>query len=214
MAAEPDPVAAFDLLLRWQVPGLFVAGYRRVPGARGFFRAAVRFSEVAARAGLDVDRGDVAAVALLAGQPAPVVSRALDRLAFRGEPRRMLAEAVTGDAPARLAGARTASAAADVLRPLSAPELAGAFVRGGARERRRIEWFLDEGRRLRPRLSGADLLAAGVPAGPAVGASLAELRRLRLDGRVKTVDGEWRRVKQWLRTSDPGGRPGAKGGLR
>jgi tRNA nucleotidyltransferase (CCA-adding enzyme) len=50
--------------------------------------------------------------------------------------------------------------------------------------------YLEQWRRVRPRLDGDDLLALGVPAGPAVGAALRALRRARLDGLVTDQDEE------------------------
>jgi tRNA nucleotidyltransferase/poly(A) polymerase len=47
-----------------------------------------------------------------------------------------------------------------------------------------------------PLLTGTDLLAAGVPAGRAVGEALAQLRALQLDGRIATRQA----AEEWLRT--------------
>jgi hypothetical protein len=47
-----------------------------------------------------------------------------------------------------------------------------------------------------PLLTGNDLLAAGVPAGRAVGLSLASLRALQLDGRITTRDA----AIEWVKT--------------
>jgi len=76
--------------------------------------------------------------------------------------------------------------------------LAGAWLGGGGRARRRIEWFLSQGRAVRPLLSGEDIVALGVPRGPQIGACLAALRRARLDGALATVAQERNFVKEWL----------------
>jgi tRNA nucleotidyltransferase (CCA-adding enzyme) len=74
----------------------------------------------------------------------------------------------------------------------------GAWLRAGARARRRIQWFLARGRAVRPALSGGELLALGVPRGPCVGATLERLRRLRLDGGLASLAEERELVKEWL----------------
>ncbi|HJR05388.1 MAG TPA: hypothetical protein VKA83_27335, partial [Methylomirabilota bacterium] len=57
---------------------------------------------------------------------------------------------------------------------------------------------LAHGRAMRPRLTGRDLLALGVPGGPRVGAALGMLRRHRLDGGAGSVAEERELVKEWL----------------
>jgi tRNA nucleotidyltransferase (CCA-adding enzyme) len=81
-----------------------------------------------------------------------------------------------------------------------APEAAAlaAWLRDGARARRRIQWYLAHGRAVRPRLTGRDLLALGVPHGPGVGRALALLRRRRLDGGAGSLAEERELVKEWL----------------
>ncbi|HKW91188.1 MAG TPA: hypothetical protein VJX92_04760, partial [Methylomirabilota bacterium] len=68
----------------------------------------------------------------------------------------------------------------------------------GARGRRRVQWYLARGRAVRPRLSGGDLLALGVPRGPRIGETLGRLRRLRLDGGTGSLAEERAVVKEWL----------------
>ncbi len=58
--------------------------------------------------------------------------------------------------------------------------------------------YLVELRHLKPELRGDDLLAIGVPPGPAVGAALAQLRAARQDGRARDTAGERRWVAEWL----------------
>jgi poly(A) polymerase len=72
---------------------------------------------------------------------------------------------------------------ADLLRARAAHGLGGAPA---------AAWFTAQVERPRheidppPLLTGTDLLAAGVPAGPAVGEALARVRRLQLDGEITT----------------------------
>lgn len=59
-----------------------------------------------------------------------------------------------------------------------------------------IRQYLAEWRTIAPRLRGSDLLALGVPAGPAVGATLRALRQARLDGGAPTRQDEERLARQ------------------
>jgi tRNA nucleotidyltransferase (CCA-adding enzyme) len=85
-----------------------------------------------------------------------------------------------------------------VFRAVPPAAALSAWLRGSAPARRRIEWYLATGRAVQPRLSGADLLALGMPRGPQVGRALARLRRCRLDGAVGSVAEERELVKEWL----------------
>ena len=60
---------------------------------------------------------------------------------------------------------------------------------------RNLERFLEEYGTFRPVLKGNDLLAMGVPPGPAVGRALASLRDLRIDRKISTEDEE----REWVR---------------
>ena len=79
---------------------------------------------------------------------------------------------------------------------------AGAFLApptAAARIRRyRAEWWT-----VAPRLRGSDLLALGVPAGPAVGATLRALRQARLDGGAPTRQDEERLALQSISSLTP-----------
>ena len=58
--------------------------------------------------------------------------------------------------------------------------------------------YIEELRFVRPRLSGNDLLAMGVPQGPEVGEILAKLRDARLDGLTDGRKSEKALVREWL----------------
>ena len=62
-----------------------------------------------------------------------------------------------------------------------------------------LRLYLDELRNVRPLLDGDDLMALGVPEGPAVGQLLTELLDARLDGIVKSVEDEEERARRALR---------------
>jgi tRNA nucleotidyltransferase (CCA-adding enzyme) len=74
----------------------------------------------------------------------------------------------------------------DLLRgvPVEAIALAGALA-GAGPGRAAAERWLAELRHIRLQISGDDLLAAGVQAGPEVGARLANALRRRLDGTIE-----------------------------
>jgi tRNA nucleotidyltransferase (CCA-adding enzyme) len=82
-------------------------------------------------------------------------------------------------------------------RPVAAIE-AFALLREGSPAGERARRYLDEWRRVRPRLDGHDLAALGVEPGPPVGALLRLLRDARLDGRARDRDDEERLVRQTL----------------
>jgi len=73
--------------------------------------------------------------------------------------------------------------------------------------RRAISRHLVLGRHVRPALTGADVIALGVPEGPAVGEALCDLRDARLDGLVSTREEETARVKARARCVDMAGNP-------
>ena len=195
-AAEPEARRAFELLVRWGVPSLWNSG-RTSPS---LLAEAERLGGWARAAGVAVDPGELILLALLIGQPAPSIRRALDRLALTGEPRAQLEAAATASPLAeRLDAARVRPSEVDeCLASATEPTLLGAWLRGGRRARRRIEWYLARGRAERARLTGQDLLGLGVPRGPRVGAMLTRLRRLRLDGDVGSLAEERELVKEWL----------------
>ncbi len=174
LSVEADPAAAFDQTVRWGLVKLWDRRFRRDARVRGRLRAMGRLQACARGAGLAVAAGDVALIALLIGQRPQVVDACLDRLAIRGEPRRALAVAARGIG-ARLARARRPSEIAEALERLPATGLAGAWLAATGPARRRVEWFLEDGRAARPLLSGQDLIALGVPRGPKVGLYLSRL---------------------------------------
>jgi len=195
-AAEPRARRVFEQLVRWKAPNLW-----NMDGVSSrHLAASERLGRWAKSAGLAVDRAELVLLALSLGRPAEVVERGLDRLALAGEPRaRIEAGALAGPLARRLEARRLPPSAVGALLD-GAPEAAAlaAWLRGGARARRRIQWYLAHGRALRPRLTGRDLLALGVPGGPRVGAALGMLRRRRLDGGAGSLAEERALVKEWL----------------
>jgi tRNA nucleotidyltransferase (CCA-adding enzyme) len=195
-AGEPRARKAFEHLVRWGAVSLF--GTSNV--ATRYLAAAERLGRWAKSAGVAVDPAELFMLALLVGRPPAAVGRCLDRLALTGEPRaRLEAGAGAGPLARRLEAKHLPPSAVDeALRPVPPAAALSAWLRGGARARRRIEWYLAEGRAVQPRLTGGDLLALGVPRGPRVGRALAMLRRRRLDGAAGSLAEERELVKEWL----------------
>ena len=196
LAAEPRARQAFELVVRWGATRIWNAGGL----SAAYLRPAERFARWARGAGVALDPSELFLIALSIGRPPAAVERALDRLALTGEPRaRIEAGALGGQLARRLERARLLPSEVDEVLA-AAPETAtlAAWLHGGPRARRRIQWYLESGRSVRPRLSGRDLLALGVPRGPRVGEALGMLRRRRLDGDLDSLADERGLVKEWL----------------
>jgi tRNA nucleotidyltransferase (CCA-adding enzyme) len=125
-------------------------------------------------------------MALMAGLGEADRERLAGRLLLAGEDRRLLL-----GFPARLDAARAVlhsepkpHQAAEVLERLAGEELLLLVAEGDERVRGWVRRYLAELRPLALDLRGADLLAAGVPAGARVGEALRATRRARLDGRI------------------------------
>ena len=80
--------------------------------------------------------------------------------------------------------------------------LRGAILIAGEIASHRIRRYLAEWWSVAPRLRGNDLLALGVPPGPAVGEALRELRRARLDGETASVQDEENVARRWAAEPD------------
>jgi tRNA nucleotidyltransferase (CCA-adding enzyme) len=197
---EPDPWGVLGLLLGWGALRIWDPGFRVTRRSRGRLRAARSLAAWAHGAGIAVEAGGLALVALLFDQPRTTAKRCLRRLAVAGVDAARL-DAATARSLAQRVGAqvrRRPSQVAAMLRPAPEAALLGAWLCGGRRVRGRIEWFLGQGRGARPLSSGDDVVAAGVPRGPRVAQMLAVLRDLRLDGRVRTKNDERAAVTDWI----------------
>jgi tRNA nucleotidyltransferase (CCA-adding enzyme) len=145
----------------------------------------------------------VAALVLATEQPPAVAAVLPERLGFTGEPlarlRRALDEGARLAARVRAADAR--SAVARALHDAGGAALVWLHLLDDARVRERVDWYVREGRAVAPELGGDDVIALGVPRGPAVSDVLHALRDGRLDGRLVDRQGEIRYVRS-LRLSD------------
>jgi tRNA nucleotidyltransferase (CCA-adding enzyme) len=135
-------------------------------------------------------RPDRLAVALAErGMPAAEVPALLDRLAFEAEDRDVIVATVTrAEETARAleaAHAPSAIAAAVAGAPLELVALAGALgPEGQARD------WLERLRHVRLSIDGRDLIAAGVPEGPAIGRGLRAALAAKLDGGARDREHE------------------------
>lgn len=206
-AADPAGWRALADLARWGGLGLLHRGLRASAALLGRLRTAATLAGRPGWPAQGVDRLQLA-LALLLLEAAPGVRRGVARrlgllpasgplLRLPAEVRR-LRQALSGrPAPSRVARA---------LRAASGAAAGAAWVVGGPTVRRRLEWYWTEGHAVRPELGGTQLLAAGIPAGPAVGACLEALRDARLDGRVRSAADERAWVERWRRGRKGAGR--------
>jgi len=148
--------------------------------------------------GLDVDGVGLVALALADSRSA-AASALFARLGFTGGPLTNLerAHSTARALASRLAAAGAPSARARELRACAPIELAWLRLVGGRKVRATVDWFAG----LDPRgvsLSGDDVVALGVPRGPAVARVLAEMRDARLDGTLASRAMEEAHVRQWI----------------
>ncbi len=222
--------AELELILAEPDPQRSLTGLGRL-GAFKILDPSYRFSPLAARRVADLRRllrsvrdhaiplDSLAAtyLALLGHLSREVAERCLRRLALSGEPLARIAGALK-DGPilaAQLAKQHHSppSARASLLRTHALETLGSAWLVGGGRARRQIDWFLTQARTIHPLLGGDDLLALGVAPGPKVGQLLDRLRDRRLDGFTVTRDQEVALVREWISKNDNGPRDVRTGAL-
>ncbi len=138
--------------------------------------------------------------ALAADWPRPGVQQLCERLALRQD-----AIAALRDLPAARRTLRelveTGADAAQSVEALARhqlPAIRGAGAGGGGSYAKLVRRYMSQWRDLRPRLNGDDVLALGVPPGPAVGGALRALTAARLRGEVPDKAAECALVRRWL----------------
>jgi tRNA nucleotidyltransferase (CCA-adding enzyme) len=172
---EPDPCAALRCAL--------ALNDRLLPP--GF---AVR--EEAIRAALELLPPDgrpdlVVLAACAAGMDARALLQWLDDLGFPAAERDLVAAASRAATAAPLRAARTN---AEIARAARGAPVEAVALAGGDQARR----WIDELRHVRLQITGDDLLAAGIPEGPEVGARLRHALERKLDGAAHDRDAELR----------------------
>jgi tRNA nucleotidyltransferase (CCA-adding enzyme) len=173
LAREPDPIAAFERLNELELDGAIEPGFGLMD------------PELARRALalLPADgRRDLLVIAV-ASREVERLSELLDRLAFEASDRNSI-----------IAAARGAPAVAEALAAATRPSQIAAAVASGGPEQVALagalgpaqaakDW-LERLRDVRLEIDGSDLIAAGVPEGPAVGRGLRAALDAKLDGRA------------------------------
>ena len=181
LAAEPDPIAALAGLTPLALDAAIALGFG-LDGPEPSASALTLLSDGGDRAALTL------AVALQRVRERERRSL-LAELGFEAAMRDLiLATARLGPglvAPLRCAESPSAIAGAVGSAPVEAVALAGALGAHDAAAR-----WIGELRSIALTIGGADLLAAGVPAGPAVGAALRAALRAKLDGRTSGRESE------------------------
>lgn len=151
--------------------------------------------------GLAASPLELAALAIVGDQAAEVAAAGLRGLGLSGEPlARLLRAREAGplllERLAALSGA-PASRRAALLRGRPAIELAWAWLGGDRPARAALDWYLGGAAQVRGALRGEELIALGVPRGPAVGLVLGRLRDARLDDRARSRADEAALVRLW-----------------
>lgn len=158
-----------------------------------------------ARSGSDTVALEVTLLVLLGDQPPAVAAAALRRLGIAGETFLRIERALgaPADLAAAIASAPSASARARLLRGRGPAELIWLALSGPPAVRAAVD-ELGAATGIAPALRGDDVIALGVPRGPAVAQVLERLRDARLDGEVRDRDSEAEYVRQWVETREEG----------
>ena len=181
LAREPDPVRALECLHEL---GVDVA----------LHPALARSRPAVARRALELlapdhrrDRLAIAAAAL--GVPVGELRALLDALAFPAEDRDVIIQAATR-APELARELEAAAKPSQIAQSATSavPELVA--LAGALGPAKQAHAWLTRLRHVRPSISGEDLLAAGVPAGPAIGRGLRAALAAKLDGTASGREGE------------------------
>ncbi len=191
---------AGTILLRLGRSGAFRLldpGYRFTTASRRRLAALPEALVWAHDRGLDVDAVGLVALGLADSRPA--AGALFSQLGFAGAPLAVLERAHTTAGPlaSRIAAAGAPSERARELRACAPLELAWLRLTGDRAVGEAVDWFAG----LAPHvvsLSGDDVVALGVPRGPAVARVLAELRDARLDGKLASRAMEEAHVRQWI----------------
>jgi tRNA nucleotidyltransferase (CCA-adding enzyme) len=182
---EPEPEAALREIERL---GVLRAIH---PALRFASKQAAAFATIrnAVGQGLSLTQTRLALWPLLAWPDALTNAESIARRIGLTKPQR---EAVAAIPPLRAAAHALSrsnlrpSRIADILAPFPPPTLSALAAISSQPIRNRLLDYLRRARNLRPILRGDDLIALGVPQGPALGDILRRLRAARLDGEVRT----------------------------
>jgi tRNA nucleotidyltransferase (CCA-adding enzyme) len=196
LLAEPSAATALGLAVRAGVVRLLDARWRPARGTAAHIAALDAVREWARERRI-ASPLTVAALALAIDQPPAVAATLPERLGLSGEALSRTRRALFEGPPlaVRVRDAASRSEIARALREVGGAALVWLRLTGDARVRERLDWYVDEGRAVAPELGGDDVLALGVPRGPAVSEVLSALRDGRLDGRFVDRQAEIRYVR-------------------
>jgi tRNA nucleotidyltransferase (CCA-adding enzyme) len=180
---EAQPERALAMLGTDDVFRLLDRDYRYTPttaSGLGRLGSTLAWSQTLALAVIPVE---LLLLVLLDDQTPRIAAGALRRLSVNAESTSRLLAVLqrTRLLLTRLRAASTRSAAARDLRGRAGLELAWLWLHGDTAVRRTVMRFLERDAAVEPWLSGDEVIALGIPRGPAVGRVLAELRDGRLD---------------------------------
>jgi tRNA nucleotidyltransferase (CCA-adding enzyme) len=206
IVAETNPGVALGRLGRIGAFRLFDPRYRFTLTTATRLATLAGALERARAARLRVSSLELAVLAILGDQPRDVAIAAMRRLAFTGEPLARLEAAIASGSAIRaaLAAAPSPSARARALGDRSDLELAWTREVGDQSTRAAVDAYLSTARHVRAALSGDDLIALGVPRGPAIARALGALRDARIDGEIGDRQAETERVRRWIETGEEG----------
>ncbi len=192
LLAEPDPAAALATLDGLGIAAAIEPGFGLRDTDPSLVRAARDLLADAAR------DGTLVLGLALDGVPEPRREPLLSRLGWPAEERDAALALAEGRRrlAVRLEHADRPSEIAVAVHGASPELIAAAGATAGSDGRRAAERWRDELRHVRPAIGGADLLAAGVPSGPEVGAGLRAALAAKLDG---TADGPEEELAEALR---------------
>ena len=200
--AEPDPQRSLNALGTLGTFRILDPSYSYPPAAAKRVADLGRLLRRVREDAIPLDSLGAALLALLGHLSREVALRCLRRLALSGEPLARLTGALREGPLLALQLAKQhhapPSSRASLLRTHALETLGSAWLVGGGRARRQVEWFLTEARATQPLLRGDDLLALGVTPGPRIGQLLDRLRDRRLDGLTGTRDQEMALVREWI----------------
>jgi tRNA nucleotidyltransferase (CCA-adding enzyme) len=181
LASEHDPVRAFLALRELGIDGALAHGF------------GLSDPQLARRAlALLPDDGDPATVVIAAAgidMPASALSALLTRLAFQA-PQRDAIVAAAAAARALRDALRNATKPSDIAAAVGGADVEAVALAGDGDAEPAARSWLDRLRFVDLEITGDDLLAAGVPAGPAVGKGLRAALYAKLDGLVSGRDDE------------------------
>lgn len=203
---EAQPERALAMLGTDDVFRLLDRDYRYTPPTASGLRrlgSALAWSQAHALAVVPVE---LLLLVLLGDQTPWIAAGALRRLSVNAESGSRLLAVLqrTHLLLTRLRAASTRSAAARDLRGRAGLEVAWLWLHGDTAVRRTVTRFLERDAAVEPWLSGDEVIALGIPRGPAVGRVLAELRDGRLDRTLPGRAAARHHVRR--RASEPGAR--------